>query len=152
MGKTTGIKNQHGSSLIEVLVGGMIFVVCITGFFSSFSQLSRMGRENVLHKRAYQELEKVLENPIYSWGEYTRLPQTDSTLIDDSTIVLQERNGKEPVKGRVWLKLYKVSYATVDINKIPAKKLQGVLLTEDENGKAFSCSLETLLTLNFGEK
>jgi len=66
-------KANRGSTLIEVLVAGIILLLVIVTFSRFIAVTSDLNHSSMLHRRALQELERVLENKDLSYNNYDTL-------------------------------------------------------------------------------
>ncbi len=143
------LRDHSGISLIELITAASIFALAVAGFFSTFSEVSRISKESVQTQRAYQILEGVLDSHRFSSTSYGQLPARDSIVILDSSLVLLDAKGRD-LLALLTVNVYRVNYGAGAINIIPAKKVQGILAWEREQSNVERCTLETIVAMTAG--
>ena len=144
---THGFFNNNGFSIIEAIVGGVFLAAAIVGLYAVISQSSVISKDTLLRKRAYQELERVMENPVYSSKSYTSVA-AGTTALD--TVVLDDRGALPDLKGGLSVTVASVSYTANAGNMtnggaVPGKKITATI-TWTDGGATYAESLEKVIT------
>jgi hypothetical protein len=134
-----------GYTLVEVLVGSLLVAAVAIAVFQVFSQGSTINRKEITRRRAYQDLERILERPKYSYrgGNYTSTDLAVGTRPD--TTVTLDSSRTPPLTGTMSVRIDTTTY-TYSGTTIPSKKVTAKL-TWTDNGVASSESLQTIITL-----
>jgi Tfp pilus assembly protein PilV len=137
------LRNANGYTLIEALIGGLLIVIIVIAVFQVISQGSLYNKRDLLRRRAFQELEAVLEKPQYSYKSpfYMALAtgsQQPNTVKLDST-------GTNPLYATVNIRVDALTY-TYNAVTIPAKRVTAIINYSSE-GTAYAESLQTIITL-----
>jgi hypothetical protein len=140
---TNVLRNTKGYTLIEALVGGVLIAVIVIGVFQVISQGSLLNKKDLLRRRAYQELERVLETPQFSYKSpyYMALAEGNQTPI---TVTL-DSSGTNPLRGTINVRVDALAFTYNTVN-IPAKRVTAIINYSSE-GTAYIESLQTIITL-----
>ena len=106
----TKSKYNRGYTLVEVLISAAILVVTIAAVAVIISRGSKINREDMLRRRAFQVMEEVLERPDLSFKNYNNLLNTigvgNTTITQDLPVdTLFFIEGSEPVLANVQRKM-----------------------------------------------
>lgn len=144
--------SQSGYSLIEVLVASAIFIAVVAGVFAVTTGGSDLNRKEMLRKRAYQVLERVLEKPEYTGGSdyYLDLPSSASvTTITLPQDTLDNKSSPPLISSQLQVKVKaeNISFNGLDV---PVKKITARIEYADK-GVTCAESLQTIVTLSGGK-
>ena len=119
-------KQQSGFTLIEVLISATILVVAAAAVAVIISRGSKINKEDMLSRRAYQVMEEVLERPDLSHRNYLNLLDNigaDNTVLEEDlgSIKLFEV-GSQQINATLERRLEKVMYNYNGVN-IPGIKV-----------------------------
>lgn len=145
--RSSRIYNQRGFTLIEVLVSSAILLVAVLAIFFIISYGSVLNKRQLLWRRSYNELERILESPQYSYKNYLDLTPDSTYNLDD--IILDDRGNADTgddLNANVWVTVVNEPYSHGAIANIPAKRVTAFISWNDE-GKTVTDSLETIITL-----
>jgi len=137
--------NNHGASILESLIAGVLLAVAVCVIFAVVGQGSEITHETMLRRRAYQELERILENPAYSYKSYTSLAPCAEREI--GTVVL-DNQGSSPLNGTMYIQIDSVSCTSTigaEARTFPAKIVRARIAYQ-EDGEARSETLQTAIT------
>jgi Tfp pilus assembly protein PilV len=140
--------DEQGYTLIEVLVGGVLAAIFVVALFQIISQGSTLNRQQLLRRRAYQELDSVLEAPANSSLSPYYLSLATGDPLDTANVVLNNFGDTTSANNitatiKVYVDSVSFSYGgTV----VPAKRVTATIGYAD-NGAQFLDSLQTLVTL-----
>lgn len=145
-GFLTPLANK-GYSLVESLVAGVLLASIVVGVFAIMGQGTKLSKNNLVQRKAYMELERILESRRFSseWYDYLGAASDtthslDSVILEDSLVA-----GAKKLKGKPTVRVQKVNYRVGAINQVPAKMLTAKLQWRRE-GLADSCVLQTVIT------
>jgi hypothetical protein len=138
---------ENGFTLIETLIGGMLIAVSVVAVFQVLSQGSWLNRKEMVRRRAYQEMERMLEKPVYSYKSpyYSALtpgmqPDTVVTLDDRGTATTAD-----DLMATMRVRVDAVSFQNGG-TIIPAKRVTARIEYGDD-GTQYAESLQTVITL-----
>jgi Tfp pilus assembly protein PilV len=139
---------QAGYSLIEVIVAGVVIAAVVVGIFEIISNGSSLNRKEMLRRRVYQELERILEKPEYSSRSpyYLALATTGGAYVNLSPVTLDNK-GSSPltVTPQVRVDAWTFTYSGVNV---PAKRITvQILITYPGETVQRTESLRTFVTL-----
>ena len=138
---------KRGYTLVEVLISAAILVVAIAAVAVIISRGSKVNREDMLRRRAFQVMEEILERPDLSFKNYDNLLNTigvgntsiTQTLPNDT---LFHTPGSEPIIAIVQRQMDKVLFTYKPTGaQIPGIRVT-VLVTYNGNTE----SLSTIVT------
>jgi Tfp pilus assembly protein PilV len=115
----SGKSLQKGFSLVELLIAGTILVVAIVAITVVISRGSGMSQQDMIRRRVYQELETVLEMPMFGANQYQQLldfigtGSTSATRILDTVTIVSVANIQAQRRVQLQQQLY--IYGTVQI-------------------------------------
>ena len=127
---------KRGYTLVEVLISASILVVAVAAVAVIISRGSKINREDMLRRRAFQTMEEILERPELSFKNYGNLLNTigagnktiTQTLPNDT---LFHTPGSEPIVAIVQRKMDKVLFTYAPTGaQIPGIRVT-VLVTYD---------------------
>ena len=127
-------KNNSGFTLIEVLVAAAILIVSVAAIAVVISRGSKLNREDMLRRRAYQAMEEVLGRHDLHYKMYDILLDSigvgNKFLVENPyDIVLYDVEG-ENIKATIQRRLDKTLY-TLSGTQVPCVEVQ-VTLTSDK--------------------
>lgn len=134
------ITSNHGYSLIEVLVAGILLSLVIVSIYAVTSQGVKVDAEGTVRRAAFLELERILESPEYASSNYSNL--ADSTL---PSVVLLDRDANN-ITATPTVAVTSVSFSGGGVANIPAKRVRASIIWTSE-GVLDSVWLEKLVTL-----
>ncbi len=147
---------SRGFTLVEVLVAGALLVTFVLGLVAVVSQGSLLNKRDMLERRAFQELEWVLENPVLSHHQYLVLfaaAPASGALADypmnPATVRLDDRGTAtvaDDLPGTIRVQLARVQYTVGAVAPIPALRVV-VTITWIDEGQNYSETLEKVITL-----
>ena len=142
------IKNNNykrGYTLVEVLISAAILVVAIAAVAVIISRGSKVNRDDMLRRRAFQVMEEVLERPDLSFKNYDNLLNSIGT--DKKTITQTLPNdtifyipGNEPVIAKVQRQLAK------ELFSYGGTQIPGIRVTVFVTYEGETESLSTVIT------
>lgn len=145
------LRSPNGAALIEALVGGIIIAVIVIAVFQVLSEGSSINQKELLRRQAYQELERVLESPEYSYRSPNYLNLAVGTNLVSGypkTVTLDTRGTSgtsDDVTGTISVRVAPQTY-TYSGTTIPAKRIIATI-TYKEDGVDRTETLETIITL-----
>ena len=146
--RSSRIFNRMGFTLIEVLVSTAILLLAVLAIFSIIVYGSFINKEQLVWRRTYNELERILENPQYSYINYLDLTPDSTYNLDDVT--LDDRGtadtGDDLMGTNVRVTVVNETFSQGAIANIPAKRVTAFISWNDE-GKNVTDSLATIITL-----
>jgi Tfp pilus assembly protein PilV len=140
--------DEKGYTLVEVLVGGVLVAIFVVALFQIISQGSTLNRQQLLRRRAYQELDSVLEAPANSSLSPYYLALATGDPVSTGTVVLNDFGDtvtSNNITATIKVYVDSVSYSYSG-TVIPAKRVTATIGYTD-NGSQFLDSLQTLITL-----
>ncbi len=85
-------QTQSGMTLIETLVGGAILILVIVSVSAMIGEGSSISKRDILRRRAFQEMNNILERVEYSSGgdgtNYAALRAVAPGILDSFTVLL----------------------------------------------------------------
>lgn len=133
------MRNPKGFTLVEVLVGSTLVAITVAAIFVVFGQGAGLDRRDMLRRRAFQELEKAIEKPEYSYRSPFYLALATGNK-PDTTVSLSNQ-----ITGTLSVRIDAVTY-TFNSVTIPTKTVTARLSWND-GGQAYAESLQTVVTL-----
>ena len=135
-------KYNSGFTLVELLISASILVVAVAAVAVIISRGSKINREDMLRRRAYQVMEEILERSDLSWRNYPNLLNrigTDKTFLvenlpDDTLYNIGE---SQPITAQVQRRLDKRLLASGTNTQIPCIEVT-VTLTYGTNTEKLS--------------
>lgn len=146
-------KMNKGSTLIEILVAGMISLLIILTLSRFIDISSGLNRSSMLHRRAFQELERVIENPNLSNQNYDTLYYAavsgytwpdDGNLINHNSQPVLFQSPDLTVTGDLSVLITRETFSFNSEN-VPGLRILANIKW-DLNGKAQYDTLSTVLT------
>ena len=133
---TMKLRTQKGYTIVETIVGGVILAAAIIGIYTVVSQGTKISREEMLRRRALQEMERVLEDPAISSKAYLTLKDTTFP-----SVVLSGNVSSTPK-----VKVKAVTYSSGSVT-VPAQKVTVTMEWTVEGTRKDSAKLQTVVTL-----
>ncbi len=140
--------DEQGYTLIEVLVGGVLAAIFVVALFQIIAQGSTLNRQQLLRRRAFQELDSVLEAPAKSSLSPYYLSLAAGNPLDTGNVVLNnfgDTTSANNINATIKVYVDSVSFSYSN-TVIPAKKVTATIRYSD-NGSQFLDSLQTIVTL-----
>ena len=140
--------NQRGFTLIEVLVSSVILIVAVLAIFAIIAHGSGLNKKQLIRRRVFNELERILEKPQFSYKSpyYSNLTPGTHNL---NPVTLDDRGNADTgddLMGNVWVTVVNETYSHGAITNIPAKRVTAFISWNDE-GNTYTENLETIITL-----
>ena len=136
-------KNNSGFTLVEVLISAAILMVAVAAVAVIISRGSKINREDMLRRRAYQVMEEVLERGDLSWRNYpnllNRIGEKNTFLVEnlpDDTLY-DVGGGQQPITAQVQRRLDKKLLTSGTNTQIPCIEVT-VTLTYGTNTEILS--------------
>jgi type II secretory pathway pseudopilin PulG len=149
MDRHSSIKDEPGGyTILEVLIGGILVAIVAIALFQVISQGSFLNRKELVRRRCFQEMERVLENTRYSSRSPYYLALPLGNPVDSLNVVLDDRGDTATANnltGTIRIRVDSVSF-TYNSVVIPAKKVMAKI-TYSDNGTAYQDSLQTIITM-----
>ena len=135
-------KNNSGFTLVEVLISAAILMVAVAAVAVIISRGSKINREDMLRRRAYQVMEEVLERSDLSWRNYPNLLNrigTDNAFLVENLPdeTLYNVGGGQPITAQVQRRLDKRLLTSGTNTQIPCIEVT-VTLTYGTNAENLS--------------
>ena len=147
------MKTNKGTTLVELLVAGVILLLIIITFSIFVGITSGLNRSSMLNRRAFQELERVLESTDLSYHNYDNLyyaAEKGYTWPDDGNLINHESNPvlfKSPditITGDLSVLITRETFK-FDTENVPGLRILACIVW-DKNKKAQYDTLSTVLT------
>jgi Tfp pilus assembly protein PilV len=141
------MRSQAGSSLLEVLIGGLLVALAVIALFQVLSQGSSLNHQAMVRRRAFQELDRTLAIPKYSSRSPYYIALTPGQL-DSMNVTLDDRGDAgtaNDLVGSMKVRVDTLSF-TYSGTVIPAKRITAKV-TYTDNGTTFQDSLQTFVTM-----
>ncbi len=146
-------KGTSGFTLIEILVASIILGITVTAFFTFIGGGSELNHREMLRRRAFEELERVLENIDLSYHNYDDLydkainaggsikwPDDNATLIDHATNPVLYDKGSANVVGKLSVTIKQETYV-FNTKNVPGLRIHARIDWDESHEE-----LETILT------
>ena len=140
------IRARNGSTLVEVLVGGLLVALFVVAVFQVIVGGTWLNNQQLRASRSFQELERVLEKPQYS-SDHTAYTALSYGSQPDTTVALNtygDTSSANNLTGTISTHVDSCSFTSSGIT-FPAKKITATI-SYTYNGVAYSDSLQTFLT------
>lgn len=148
---------NSGFTLVEVVVSAAILGIAAYGLFSLTSDSHRMAVNQTLARRAYQELDRTLQDRQFSneqwshlWNNASTIFLTDTVVLDelDTSTVADDRTGQIDVA--VMQEQVGVSTALGNVSGIAALRITATITWDDLSHTGLTATMEKLITAQRG--
>ena len=130
-------KHNSGFTIVEVLISAAILVVAAAAVAVIISRGSKINRDDMLRRRAYQVMEEILERNEYSWRNYPNLLNligaTNTSRKDDlPDETLYDVGGSPPITAKVQRSMIKRLLSAGTGTQIPCIEVTVILTYENK--------------------
>jgi Tfp pilus assembly protein PilV len=142
-------KKPYGFTLVEVLVASAIVIVASLTIFGLLVQGSSLNKDMLIRRRVAQELERILENPVYSYKSPNYITLSAQAYTQIGTVIIDDLGTvgttADDMNATQWLKVEAITY-TINTISVPAK-IVTAKIQWTQGGQAMAESLSTIITL-----